>query len=328
MSMKKVLVTGGAGYIGSHCVRLLQEKGIEVVVLDNLSKGHKWAVSKDCKLIIGDVGDANLLDTIFRKESIGAVVHLAALSSVGESVKKPELYYLENVSKMIVLLDAMKRNCIDKIVFSSSAAIFGEPEYFPIDESHPKNPMNPYGKTKWMGEQILEDFYNAYEIRYCALRYFNAAGAQSDGSIGESHNPESHLIPLCLKTSLGKRGPLSVFGNDYETKDGTCIRDYVHVMDLAEAHYCALKYLDDSGGVDVFNLGTNTGYSVLEIIHEVEKVAGKPLDYMIKNRREGDPARLVASNEKASEILGWKPMRSSVEQIVKDAWKWELCCKR
>ena len=318
----KVLITGGAGYIGSHCNKYFGKQGIDTVVLDNMLFGHEEAVVCG-KLIKGEIGDARLLDKIFEEEEIEAVIHFAALADVADSVTYPDKYYDVNVRQMIVLLDAMVRHNVKYIVFSSSAATFGEPQYVPIDETHSQNPINPYGMTKLIGEKMLADYERAYGIRYCAMRYFNAAGASNDCTIGESHDPEHHILPLIFQTALGTRKKFYIFGNDYDTKDGTCIRDYVHVEDLASAHYLALKYLIDNNNSECFNLGNNEGYSVLEVIKNFEHISGMKLNYEFAERRAGDPAKLVATNDKARNILKWKPENSKLINIMKTAWNWE-----
>lgn len=317
----KVLITGGAGYIGSHCVQYFQSMGIETVVMDDLSTGHEEA-ALGAKFIKGDIGDACLLTDLMRKEGFDAVVHLAALASVAESQMYPGRYYDNNVSKMATLLDCAVLSGIGFFVYSSSAAVFGEPKYVPIDENHPMEPINTYGRTKLIGEMMLADFQRAHGIRFCALRYFNASGALPDGRIGESHEPETHLIPLVMRAAReGKT--LKVFGGDYSTRDGSCLRDYIHVEDLAHAHYLGLKHIMGTGQSECFNLGSSEGITVLEIIKEVEKLTGNKIDYEISARRSGDPAALVASNEKAKRLLGWTPKHSGITEILGDAWNWE-----
>lgn len=317
----KVLITGGAGYIGSHCNRYFAEKGVETVVLDDLSSGHREAVT-DGRLIEGDFGDRGLLDKVLGAEKFDGIIHFAAFIDVAESVAEPAKYYENNVVKMKTLLDAAVAHGVKHFVFSSTAAVFGEPEYVPIDESHPKKPINAYGATKLIGEQMLADYGRAYGLRSCSFRYFNAAGDSADGRIGEAHNPEHHLIPLVLRASLANRA-MKVFGTDYDTRDGSCIRDYVHVEDLAEAHYLGLKYIMENDGNHAFNLGSSEGFSVLEILHEAERVTGEPVPHDIADRRPGDPAVLIASNKKAKDVLGWDPKRSEVQTILRDAWNWE-----
>ena len=317
----KVLITGGAGYIGSHCNRYFAEKGVETVVIDDLSSGHREAVT-DGRFVEGDFGDRGLLDKVLGAEKFDGIIHFAAFIDVAESVAEPAKYYENNVVKMKTLLDAAVAHGVKHFVFSSTAAVFGEPEYVPIDEAHPKKPINAYGATKLIGEQMLADYGRAYGLRSCSFRYFNAAGDSADGRIGEAHNPEHHLIPLVLRASLANRA-MKVFGTDYDTRDGSCIRDYVHVEDLAEAHYLGLKYIMENDGNHAFNLGSSEGFSVLEILHEAERVTGEPVPHDIADRRPGDPAVLIASNKKAKDVLGWEPKRSEVQTILRDAWKWE-----
>ena len=317
----KVLITGGAGYIGSHCNRYFAEKGVETVVLDDLSSGHREAVT-DGRFVEGDFGDRGLLDKVLGAEKFDGIIHFAAFIDVAESVAEPAKYYENNVVKMKTLLDAAVAHGVKHFVFSSTAAVFGEPEYVPIDEAHPKKPINAYGATKLIGEQMLADYGRAYGLRSCSFRYFNAAGDSADGRIGEAHNPEHHLIPLVLRASLANKA-MKVFGTDYDTRDGSCIRDYVHVEDLAEAHYLGLKYIMENDGHHAFNLGSSEGFSVLEILHEAERVTGEPVPHDIADRRPGDPAVLIASNKKAKDVLGWEPKRSEVQTILRDAWNWE-----
>lgn len=316
-----ILVMGGAGYIGSHTVKHLLDNGYEVVVADNLIYGHREAVDKRAKFVHADLADLLSLKRLFDENKIDAVVHFAAFAYVGESVSEPEKYYYNNVIGTVNLLHTMLAHNVKKIVFSSTCATYGEPQYTPIDEKHQQMPINPYGRTKLMIEQIFSDYEKAYGLRHIALRYFNAAGCSADGSIGESHTPETHLIPLVLKAILGKRENIKVFGTDYDTPDGTCIRDYIHVEDLALAHRLALEKLDSFSGC--INLGTGIGTSVKEIINAAEKVSAKkcPVEYV--SRRAGDPARLFADNTKAKEILGWKPEYTDIEDIIRTAWNWE-----
>lgn len=317
----KVLITGGAGYIGSHCNRYFSEKGIETVVLDDLSDGHREAVLWG-KYVEGDFGNKNLLDRLMKKYNFDAVIHFAAFASVPDSVIRPARYYHNNVTNMQTLLDACVENGIKYFVFSSSASTFGNPQYVPMDEKHPQEPINPYGMTKLIGEKLLHDYERAYGLRYCAFRYFCAAGDSEDGYIGEAHNPETHLIPVMIKAAMEKKA-FKVFGNNYDTKDGSCIRDYIHVLDLAEAHFLGLKWIMEKDASNDFNLGSNQGFTVLEMIKALEKVSGTVVPYEIADRREGDPAVLVASNEKAKSVLGWIPKHSEIEQILQDAWNWE-----
>lgn len=318
--MNTILVAGGAGYIGSHMVALLLERGYEVVVADNLSTGH-WQAAKGAKLRVGDLRDSAFLDRLFTEFKIDGVINFAAFSLVGESVKDPLKYYDNNLGGSISMLKAMDRHGIDKIVFSSTAAVYGEPEKQPIEETDRTEPTNPYGETKLAIEKMLKWSANAYGIRYVALRYFNAAGSNTEVGIGEDHSPESHLIPLVLKTALGQRSHIGIFGDDYPTPDGTCVRDYIHVRDLAEAHLLALEYLDKGGKSDAFNLGSGDGYSVKEIIDTARKITGREIPAIVEPRRAGDPSVLIASNKKAAQVLGWKPERG-LETIIADAWNW------
>lgn len=317
----RVLITGGAGYIGSHCNRYLNRKGIETVVLDDLSDGHREAVTAGT-FVEGDFGDADLLDQLMEKYTFDAVLHFAAFASVPDSVTRPARYYRNNVTNMQTLLDACVRHQIGYVVFSSSAATFGEPKYIPMDEEHPQEPVNPYGRTKLIGEHLLKDYERAYGLNYCAFRYFCAAGDAPDGQIGEAHDPETHLIPVMIRAALQNK-PFQVFGTDYDTRDGSCIRDFIHVEDLADAHYRGLLWIMEHHCSNDFNLGSSRGFTVLEMIEALKKVSGKEVPYEISGRREGDPAALVASNEKARRVLGWEPVHSSIEEILRDAWNWE-----
>lgn len=316
-----VLVTGGAGYIGSHTVAELIALGEEVVVVDSLETGHRDSLLGGT-LEVGDIRDRTFMDGVFKKHSIESVIHFAAYSLVGESMSNPVKYYDNNVHGTLVLLDAMKDNGVKRIVFSSTAATYGEPERTPIVESDRTNPTNVYGETKLTMERMMRWFDVAYGIKYVALRYFNAAGAHESGLIGEDHRPESHLVPLILQTAQGKRDEIAVFGNDYPTPDGTCIRDYIHVSDLADAHVLAVKYMRAGGDSDVFNLGNGQGFSVLEVIQTAEQVTGRAINSVIRERRAGDPAILIASADKAKQVLGWQPKRDRLEQIVESAWRW------
>ena len=319
--MKTILVAGGAGYIGSHMVALLVKRGYEVVVADNLRTGHWQAVKGARKMYVGDLRDGAFLHQIFTENKIDGVINFAAFSLVGESVTNPLKYYGNNVEGAVSLLSAMQAHGVDKIVFSSTAAAYGEPEKQPIEEGDRTEPTNPYGATKLAIENMLKWCDCAYNIRYVALRYFNAAGSDTEAGIGEDHNPESHLIPLVMKTALGQRDHIGIFGEDYPTPDGTCVRDYIHVKDLAEAHLLALEYLDRGGKSDVFNLGSGNGYSVREIIDTARRVTGREIPAKVEPRRAGDPSVLIASHKKAVEVLGWQPVRG-LEEIISDAWAW------
>lgn len=317
-----VLVVGGAGYIGSHMIKCLNQYDCKITVLDNLSSGHANAVLAG-DMVVGDLSDGLVLDSLFSSCTFDVVMHFASSILVGESVKDPAKYYRNNVTNTQNLLDVMVRYNVKKLVFSSTAAIFGEPQYTPIDEKHPKLPINPYGRSKWMVEQILEDFDRAYGLKSVCLRYFNAAGADPKGDLGERHDPETHLIPLILQTISGRRDSFSVFGRDYETKDGTCIRDYIHVSDLCDAHWLAIKYLLDGGDSQCFNLGNGNGFSVQEVIYMCEKVTGKKLKVIESGRREGDPAVLVADSLLARQLIGWNQKFGNLEDIIRHAWLWE-----
>lgn len=317
-----ILVTGGAGYIGSHYVLYERARGRDVVVLDNLVYGHREAVL-DVPCVEGDLSDRATLDRVFSEYNVEAVVHFAAFAYVGESVTKPEKYYHNNVVATLGLLDAMRDHGIRHFIFSSSCATYGNPEYVPMDERHPQNPINPYGETKFMCEKIMQAYDHAHGLRFAALRYFNAAGADPEGRIGESHDPETHLLPLILQAARGTRGPVTVFGTDYDTPDGTCIRDYIHVLDLAQAHSLALDRLQAGAESAFYNLGTETGYSVKQVIELCEKVTGRSVPRKEGPRREGDPPRLVASAAKARNELGWRPEYLNLEETVATAWQWE-----
>ena len=318
----RLLVLGGAGYIGSHTAVELLDRGHEVVIADNLITGYKQAVPKEAVFYQGDIRDYNFLNNLFKTEKIDAVIHFAAFSLVGESVTNPLKYYENNLYGTKVLLQAMIDNNVDKIVFSSTAATYGEPENIPILESDRTCPTNPYGETKLAMEKMMKWSANAYQLRYVSLRYFNACGAHKSGKLGEAHNPESHLIPLVLQVPNGKRESVSIYGTDYDTPDGTCIRDYIHVTDLAEAHILAVEYLMKGGESNIFNLGNGVGYSVREVIETARKVTGHPIPAVEIPRRAGDPARLVASGEKAKMVLGWEPKITSLEDIIRSAWVW------
>ena len=319
-----VLVCGGAGYIGSHNVKALIEQGEDVIVLDNLWTGHKAAVPEQAAFYKGDVRDGALLDKIFTTHKVDAVLHFCACSLVGESVEKPLLYFNNNVGGMQSLLEAMTRSHVNKIVFSSSAAVYGEPKNVPIFEDDPTNPTNPYGESKRIMERIMHWVGQAHDIKYVSLRYFNVAGARHDGSMGEDHRNETHLIPIILQVPLKKRDHVTVYGDDYKTKDGTCIRDYVYIEDLANAHLLALKYLRDGGESEIFNLGSGDGYSVMEMINAARKATGRDIAVEIGARRAGDPARLIADSKKARKILGWSPKVTRMEDIIATAWRWHL----
>ena len=310
---------GGAGYIGSHTVRRLQAEGVEVCVLDNLSTGHAEAVNARLERV--DLGDRAALDSLFADVRPRAVVHFAAKCYVGESVENPAIYYRENVFYTWTLLEAMRHAGCNEIVFSTTCATYGEPREVPITEDHPQDPISPYGRTKLHMEHMMQDYARAYGLRYAALRYFNAAGAAQDGTIGEHHDPETHLIPLVLAVAQGKRDEILIFGEDYDTEDGTCIRDYIHVDDLADAHYRALGKLQEGQGELVCNLGTGTGYSVREVIETARRVTGHPIPARVVERRPGDPARLVSGGGRAHELLGWTPARPGLEEIIGDAWR-------
>ena len=322
-----ILVTGGAGYIGSHCVMTLLEKGSDVLVFDNLSTGHIETIDTlkkygNLKFVQGDLLDKQVLQNLFAENNIDAVIHFAAFSQVGESVKNPQKYYINNVCGTINLLEAMLKNDVKKIVFSSTAATYGEPEYIPIDENHPQNPINPYGQSKLMIEKIMDDYSKAYDLKSVRLRYFNVIGADSQIRIGEWHNPETHLVPNILKSSFNESKPFELYGENYPTKDGTCVRDYINVEDLAQAHLLALDYLNNGGETTYFNLGTNDGNTVKEIFAVSEKIINKKVNLVIKPAREGDPASLVADNKKVKAVLNWNPQKN-LEESIANAYKWE-----
>ena len=317
-----VLVVGGAGYIGSHMVWLLGQRGVRVITLDDLSSGHADAVLSG-DFIRGDMADRPLLDRIFTQYRVDAVMHFASFIQVGESVQQPARYYHNNLTNTLALLDAMREHGVSRFIFSSTAAVFGEPDYVPIDEAHPQRPINPYGRTKWMVEQALADYDRAYGLKSVALRYFNAAGAHPDGLLGERHAPETHLIPLVLQVASGRRTAIQLFGQDYDTPDGTCIRDYIHIMDLADAHGLALMRLMNGGPSGVFNLGNGDGYSVQQVIDVAREVTGQPIAVQHGPRRAGDPASLVADATRARTELGWKPQYPALSTLVAHAWAWE-----
>jgi len=317
-----ILIVGGAGYIGSHVNKMLNLHGFETVVFDNLSYGHrdfvKWGLFEE-----GDLGDMADIKRVFQKYPITAVMQFAAFTYVGESVEDPQKYYLNNFYNTLNLLEVMMEEKVNYFVFSSTCATYGDPVEIPITEDHPQNPINPYGKGKYMVEQVLEDYNKAYNLRYASLRYFNAAGADPDGEIGELHDPETHLIPLILDVALGNKEDIKIFGNDYPTADGTCIRDYIHVLDLADAHIKALEYIQNNDLSDVFNLGNGQGFSVKEVIDTVEKITGKKIKASEVGRRPGDPPVLVGSALKARELLGWQPQFDDISLIIDTAWRWQ-----
>ncbi|NJK30398.1 MAG: UDP-glucose 4-epimerase GalE [Leptolyngbyaceae cyanobacterium RU_5_1] len=324
MNKPTVLVTGGAGYIGSHTVLALQQAGYGVIVLDNLVYGHRDIVDSvlQVELIEGDICDRTLLDQIFAQHNITAVIHFAAYAYVGESVEDPAKYYHNNVLGTLTLLEAMLAAKVSTFVFSSTCASYGNPNQIPIPEEHPQDPINPYGMSKFMVEKILTDFDQAYGLRSVRFRYFNAAGADPEGRLGEDHDPETHLIPLVLLTALGKRDTITIFGTDYKTSDGTCVRDYIHVTDLAQAHVLGLEYLLAGGETTVFNLGNGDGFSVREVIEMAKKVTGLPIPVIEGYRRAGDPAILIGSAAKARKLLDWQPQYADLELILTHAWKW------
>jgi UDP-glucose 4-epimerase len=317
----RILVTGGAGYIGSHMVKLLADRGDEVTVLDDLSTGHADAV-RGGKLVRGDIADVDSTKKLLTQNAIEAVIHFAACSLVGESVADPLKYYARNVGATTALVRALHDAKVEKLVFSSTAAVYGNPLRLPIDEDHPKDPTNPYGSTKLAIERMLAECSAAYGLRAASLRYFNAAGADAAAGLGERHDPETHLIPLVLRAAA-RQSAVSVFGNDYPTRDGTCVRDYIHVADLCEAHLRALEWLAGAGRYDCFNLGNGDGATVLEVIEAARRVTGKEIKINHAQRRAGDPASLVADATKARRVLGWRPAHADVETIVRDAWRWE-----
>ena len=318
----KILVIGGAGYIGSHMVKVLSKAGHHVVTMDNLSTGYQDAV-KYGEFILGDIADSAKLDEVFSSTKFDGVMHFASYIEVGESVIDPGKYYRNNFSNTLNLLDAMVRHDVKRFIFSSTAAIFGEPEYVPIDEKHPKKPINPYGASKLMVEQALEDYEKAHGLESVCLRYFNAAGADIDGELGERHIPETHLVPLILQAASGRRDAISVFGSDYPTPDGSCVRDYIHIVDLCSAHLIALTRLIKGSGSKRYNLGNGNGFSVIDVIDVVKRVSGKDFNVIKADRRAGDPATLVADSTLAKLELGWKPEFDDLVVIVDHAWKWE-----
>ncbi|SDN44355.1 UDP-galactose 4-epimerase [Desulfonauticus submarinus] len=317
-----ILLVGGAGYIGSHVNKFLYEQGYSTVIFDNLIYGHKEFV-KWGEFVLGDLNSLKQLELLFAKYEIDAVMHFAAFAYVGESVVDPEKYYLNNVYNTINLLNTMKKFGVDKFVFSSSCAVYGSPSFIPLSEKHPLIPVNPYGRSKLMVEEILEDYSKAYGLKYISLRYFNAAGADLDGEIGERHCPETHLIPLVLDVALGKKEYIEIYGDDYDTFDGTCIRDYIHVLDIARAHFLALEFLKKNNTSNVFNLGNGQGYSVKQVIDVACRVTGVKIKSKIGSRRDGDPPKLIANYEKAKAILNWSPKFTKLEDIVESAWRWQ-----
>lgn len=317
-----ILVLGGAGYIGSHTVYELVDCGEEVIVADNLETGHRAAVHPKAKFYQGDIRDRAFVDKVFDEQKIEAVIHFAANSLVAESMANPLKYYDNNLCGTKVLLESMVAHRVDKIVFSSTAATYGEPEHIPIMESDPTNPANPYGETKLSMEKMFKWTGQAYGLRYVSLRYFNACGAHESGRIGEAHATETHLIPLVLQVANGKRESVSIYGDDYQTSDGTCVRDYIHVTDLAMAHILALKYLRSGKPSNIFNLGNGVGFTVKQVVDAARKVTGANIPATVADRRAGDPAVLVASSEKARQVLGWNPQHDSMEKIIASAWKW------
>jgi UDP-glucose 4-epimerase len=318
-----VLVTGGAGYIGSHAVAALAERGEEIVVVDNLQQGHREAVTGG-KLYVGDLRDADFMETVFKENNIDAVIHFAANSLVGESMTNPAKYYHNNVYGTLCLLEKMIEHDVKKIVFSSTAATYGEPENVPIDEFDRTLPTNTYGETKLAMEKMMKWFDVAHGLKFVSLRYFNAAGAHASGKIGEDHSPETHLIPIVLQAALGQRPHISVFGDDYATPDGTCIRDYIHVSDLADAHVLAVDKLREGADSAIYNLGNGQGFSVKEVIEIARTVTEREIKAVIEPRRAGDPATLVASSARARKELGWKPSRDNLEDIIRSAWNWHV----
>ncbi|KPK68055.1 MAG: UDP-galactose-4-epimerase [Acidithiobacillales bacterium SM23_46] len=318
----KMLVVGGAGYIGSHMVKMLSRAGNDVVTIDNLSEGYRDAV-KYGQFVLGDLADRAALDALFRANHFDGVMHFASFIQAGESVIDPGKYFRNNVANTQNLLDAMVEHRVHHFIFSSTAAIYGEPQYVPIDEAHPSRPINPYGRSKLMVEEMLGDYDRAHDLKSVCLRYFNAAGADPDGELGERHDPESHLIPLVLQAASGRRDSITIFGTDYDTPDGTCIRDYIHVQDLCTAHLLALEHLSKNSRSDTFNLGNGSGFSIREVVNIAREVTGRSIVEVIGKRREGDAARLVADSTRARNELGWIPERHQLEVIIADAWRWE-----
>lgn len=317
-----VLILGGAGYIGSHTVYEFLDRNLDVVVADNLQSGHIEALHPDARFYQGDIRDKDFLDNLFKKENIDSVIHFAANSLVGESMQDPLKYYDNNLYGTMVLLKSMVENNVKKIVFSSTAATYGEPENIPILETDNTNPTNTYGETKLSMEKMFKWVSLAHGVNFVSLRYFNACGAHKSGKIGEDHSPETHLIPIVLQVANKKRQSVNIFGNDYQTPDGTCIRDYIHVSDLASAHYLALEYLNKGGKSDIFNLGNGVGFSVKEVIDASREVTGDKIPAIVSKRREGDPKILIASSDKARNILGWQPKYTDLKEIIQTAWMW------
>ena len=317
-----ILVVGGAGYIGSHMVKRLGQLGCRVTTLDNLSAGHRDAVLYG-EFVQGDMADRTLLNQVFAQGQFDAVMHFASFIQVGESVAQPAKYYANNVVNTLQLLDVMLAHGVKQFIFSSTAATFGEPQYVPIDEAHPQQPINPYGRSKLMVEQALADYDTAYGLKSVCLRYFNAAGADPEGQLGERHEPETHLVPLVLQAASGRRAHISVFGRDYDTPDGTCIRDYIHIVDLCEAHWLAVQHLAQGGVSEAFNLGNGQGFSVQEVIDTARQVTGRAIAVQEGPRRAGDPARLVADATRARQVLGWQPQFADLATIIAHAWRWE-----
>lgn len=319
----QILVVGGAGYIGSHMVKMLCANGHDVITFDNLVAGFRDAVVGGT-FIAGDLNDPHAINQVFESNNIDAVMHFASHIQVGESIQDPAKYYENNVTNTLNLLNAMVQHRVQTFIFSSTAAIFGEPEYVPIDEQHPKSPINPYGMTKLMIEHILKDYDRAYNLKSVCLRYFNAAGADPEGELGERHQPETHLIPLILQAASGRRDSIKVFGTDYDTADGTCIRDYIHIVDLCQAHYLALEQLLNGADSMAFNLGNGNGYSINEVVAMVKQITGRDFNVEPEDRRPGDPASLVADSTLARAELAWKPVYADLESIVEHAWNWEV----
>lgn len=317
-----VLVLGGAGYIGSHAVDQLIARGYNVIVVDNLGTGHRAAVHSEATFYEGDIRDKAFLDDVFNKESIEGVFHFCAYSLVGESVEKPLAYFNNNVHGLQVLLEVMYDHQVEHIIFSSTAAVYGEPDSVPITEEDSKTPTSPYGESKLMMEKMMHWSHEAYGVNYAALRYFNVAGAKENGAIGEDHRPETHLIPIVLEVALGQREHLTIFGDNYDTEDGSCIRDYLHVVDLIDAHILAYQHLQNGGASGAFNLGSSQGYSVFEILEAARTVTNEPIEAVVGERRAGDPSKLIASSDKAQQVLGWKPQHDNINDIINSAWQW------